>query len=190
MTLKTDTRSPTAARSLSPAGRRIIAIALGAAVVAIAAQVSVPLPFSPVPMTLSPLAVLLVGGLLGAREGAAAVVAYVLAGAAGLPVYAGGAAGAAALIGATGGYLLAFPVAAGVVGWVAKDRGWAGAFLGALAGIVIIHAGGLAQLTLLTGDLSTSLRLGTLPFLPGDVVKLAVATIGIATLGPSIRSRV
>jgi Uncharacterized conserved protein len=97
-------------------GRRLIEIAVGALLVAAAAQAAVPVPFSPVPMTLQPLAVLVVGGLLGASGGVAALVTYLALGVAGLPVFAGGSAGVWHLAGPTGGYLLAFPVAAGVTG--------------------------------------------------------------------------
>jgi biotin transport system substrate-specific component len=171
----------------SRTGRRVLAVALGAATVAVAAQITIPLAFSPVPMTLSPLAVLIVGGVLGPRGGVSALVTYLVLGVVGLPVFAGGLAGAAWLIGPTGGYLLAFPVAAGVSGYLARERGWVGALLGAVAGMVVIHLGGLAQLTVITGDLGNALRLGTLPFLAGDVVKVALATIGVSTLGPAIR---
>jgi biotin transport system substrate-specific component len=168
-------------------GRRFLAVALGAATVAVAAQASVPLPFSVVPMTLSPLAVLLVGGILGARGGVAAVATYVALGALGLPVYALGLAGPAILVGPTGGYLLAFPVAAGVTGWLARKGGFGRAMVAAAAGVAVIHLGGWAQLTLLTGDPAMALRLGTLPFLPGDIVKVVLAAAGISGLGPSLR---
>ncbi len=168
-------------------GRRVLAVALGTAVVAAAAQVSVPLPFGPVPMTLSPLAVLLVGGILGPRGGVAAVAAYVALGAVGLPVYALGLAGPAILLGPTGGYLLAFPVAAGVTGWLAQKGGIGLALLAAAAGGVVIHLGGWAQLALITGDPELAFRVGTLPFLPGDVLKVALAAAGISGLGPSLR---
>lgn len=171
----------------SRTGRRVLAVALGAATVAVAAQITVPLAFGPVPMTLSPLAVLIVGGVLGPRGGVSALVTYLVLGVVGLPVFAGGLAGAVWLIGPTGGYLLAFPVAAGVSGYLARERGWVGALLGAVAGMVVIHLGGLAQLTVITGDLGNALRLGTLPFLAGDVVKVALATFGVSMLGPAIR---
>ena len=167
--------------------RRVLAVALGAAVVAVAAQVSVPLPFGPVPMTLSPLAVLLVGGILGPRGGVAAVVTYVALGAVGLPVYALGLAGPAILLGPTGGYLLAFPVAAGVTGWLAQKGGIGRALLAAAAGVVVIHLGGWAQLALVIGDPEIAFRVGTVPFLLGDVLKVALAAAGISGLGPSLR---
>src|SRR5213083_3527937 len=126
-------------------GIRIGAVVLGAVLVALAAQVSVPLPVTPVPMTLQPLAVLLVGGLLGARLGAASMVLYLALGIAGLPVFTPTVPllGIARLLGPTGGYLLAYPVAAYVVGAIipplrSAERGpggedWARAACGVLA---------------------------------------------------------
>src|SRR5881628_58321 len=98
--------------------RRAAAVVLGALVVAGAAQVSVPLPGTPVPMTLQPMAVLLVGGLLGARLGALSMIVYLAMGAAGLPVFTPTVSvfGVVRLLGPTGGYLLAYPVAAWATG--------------------------------------------------------------------------
>src|SRR6266581_3428914 len=102
--------------------RRALAVALCTALVAAAAQVAVPLPGTPVPMTLQPLAVLLVGGMLGPGLGAASLILYLVLGALGLPVFTPyGAPGIARLVGPTGGYLLAYPVAAFAVGNLAGD---------------------------------------------------------------------
>jgi biotin transport system substrate-specific component len=156
--------------------RRVLGIAFGALVVAAAAQVAVPVPLSPVPMTLQPLAVLAVGGLLGAAGGTAALVTYLALGIMGFPVFASGASGAVHLIGPTGGYLLAFPVAAGLTGALAGDRGNLARVLGACAlGMVVIHVGGVAQLAVLGGDPSTAFRVGFVPFLTGDLVKVGLA---------------
>ncbi|HEV2751694.1 MAG TPA: biotin transporter BioY [Gemmatimonadales bacterium] len=173
------------------AARRAIAIVLGAALVAIAAQIAIPLPGTPIPMTLQPFAVLLVGGLLGAELGASAMLVYLALGAAGLPVFTPyGLPGVARLLGPTGGYLLAYPVAAFVVGRIASgDRRLVRLALAALAGLVLIHLGGLAQLALLTGSLSGAARLGTLPFILSDLVKVPlVALILKPTLTP-LRAR-
>src|SRR6267378_6499476 len=104
--------------------RRTVAVVLGAILVAAAAQVAVPLPGTPVPFTLQPLAVLLVGGLLGARFGALSMILYLAMGAAGLPVFTPTVPlfGIARLFGPTGGYLLAYPVAAWATGWLTP--GW------------------------------------------------------------------
>ena len=174
--------------------RRGLAVVLGAATVALAAQVAVPLPFTPVPMTLQPLAVLVVGGLLGARLGAAALVLYVGLGALGLPVFTPvGLPGAARLLGPTGGYLLAYPVAAAVVGWLTSARRPARPparlLLACAAGMVVIHLGGSAQLAILTGDVGAATRYGLVPFLTGDLLKIGLAALVILALGPAVRSR-
>ncbi|HET8649392.1 MAG TPA: biotin transporter BioY [Gemmatimonadales bacterium] len=172
-------------------GGRLLGIALGVAVVALSARIAVPVPFSPVPMTLQPLAVLVVGGLLGAAGGAAALAIYLLLGLAGLPVFAGGA-GPLYLMGPTGGYLLAFPVAAAVAGRIA-GRGrtpalTAGrALLAALAGMVVIHVGGLAQLTVLSHNAAQAFRLGFVPFFTGDLVKVGLAAVAILLFRPAAR---
>jgi biotin transport system substrate-specific component len=166
--------------------RRVLAVVLGTALVAAASQVAIPLPGTPVPMTLQPLAVLLVGALLGPGLGAASLVLYVALGAAGLPVFTPvGLPGIARLLGPTGGYLLAYPVAASVVGRLAMPGGGAARLaLATLAGLLLIHLGGLAQLALLTGSLSTAARFGTTPFLVADLLKLAFAVL---VLRPTIR---
>lgn len=181
--------------------RRTIALVLGALLVAAAAQVSVPLPGTPVPMTLQPMAVLLVGGLLGARLGALSMILYLAMGAAGLPVFTPTVplVGIARLIGPTGGYLLAYPVAAWVVGWLASPARqsevssrlprWAQVTVAVVAGLVLIHLGGLAQLAILTGNLSGAARLATWPFLLGDLIKLAVLVPVLTKLTPTIRAR-
>jgi biotin transport system substrate-specific component len=180
---------------LSPShlvGRRVLAVVLGAAVVALAAQVAVPLPGTPVPMTLQPLAVVLVGGLLGSRLGAASLVLYLAAGVAGLPVFTPTVplVGIARLLGPTGGYLLAYPVAAFAVGALAGDGRRAGRIaLAVLAGLALIHLGGLAQLLILTGDVSVAARFGTVPFLLGDLLKLGLAVLVLRSSIAPLRAR-
>ncbi len=178
--------------------RRAAAVVVGALVVAAAAQVSVPLPGTPVPMTLQPLAVLLVGGLLGAPLGALSMILYLAMGAAGLPVFTPTVplVGVARLFGPTGGYLLAYPVAAWAVGAVLTpgwqpgvNPPWLKTALGVVGGLVLIHVGGLAQLAILTGNLSTAARFGTWPFLLGDLLKLAVLVPVLTKLTPTIRAR-
>ncbi|HTH66578.1 MAG TPA: biotin transporter BioY [Gemmatimonadales bacterium] len=166
--------------------RRTVAVLLGTALVAAAAQVAVPLPGTPVPLTLQPLAVLIVGGVLGPWLGASSLILYLALGAAGLPVFTPvGLPGVARLIGPTGGYLLAYPLAAYAVGRLAGDGARLGRIaLAALLGLVLIHLGGLAQLLVLTGSLSRAAQFGTLPFLLGDSVKLILAVL---ILRPTIR---
>lgn len=146
---------------------------------AVGAQIAIPLPFTPVPVTLQTLFVLLAGVVLGPRVGFVAMVAYVLLGAAGLPVFAAGKAGVPVLVGPTGGYLLGFPFAAAVAGWLAAERkSWARLIMAWLGGTGVVFLFGVAQLAVVTGsDLSTAARLGMTPFLPGAVLK---AFVGIA----------
>lgn len=179
--------SPVQARIL----RRAIAAGLGAMVVALSAQVAIPVPFSPVPMTLQPLAVLAVGGLLGGTGGLLALVLYLVLGVLGLPVFApGGLPGILRLLGPTGGYLLAFPIAAGLTGaLIGRGRRSVPRVLLACAlGMVVIHAGGVAQLALLGGDPGLAFRVGFIPFFTGDLVKLGLAAALILAAGSKIRS--
>ena len=174
--------------------RRAAAVVLGALIVAGAAQFSIPLPGTPVPMTLQPMAVLLVGGLLGAPLGALSMIVYLAMGAAGLPVFTPTVplVGIARLFGPTGGYLLAYPIAAYATGWFSENQRrepWARVAFGVLAGLVLIHLGGLAQLAILTGNLSAAARFGTVPFLLGDLLKIAVLVPVLTKLSPTIRAR-
>jgi len=170
--------------------RRVVAAGLGAFVVALSAQVVVPVSFSPVPMTLQPLAVLAVGGLLGATGGVSALLLYIALGALGLPVFAGGGSGFLRLVGPTGGYLLAFPIAAGVTGALVGrgPRSILRVLLACALGMVIIHVGGVAQLALLGGDPALAVRIGFVPFLTGDLLKVGLAAALILAAGPRVRS--
>jgi biotin transport system substrate-specific component len=157
-------------------------------IVAVSAQVSVPVPLSPVPMTLQPLAVLVVGGLLGPAAGAAALVLYLALGMLGLPVFAGGSAGFVHVIGPTGGYLLAFPAAAAVAGLAAARSGVVRTLLFCALGMVVIHLGGVAQLAVLGGDPAMAFRVGFVPFFTGDLLKVGLAAAVILGAGPKIRA--
>jgi len=162
-----------------------IAITLaGSLLIALSAQISFTLPFSPVPFTGQTFGVLLAGTLLGSRRGALAVMAYLAEGASGLPVFAGGAFGPAYFFGPTGGYLLGFIPAAYVSGWLAErgfdKRVWSMA-LAMLAGTAVILTLGAAWLAVLVGA-ERALTLGVLPFLAGDVVKILAATLALPAL--------
>jgi biotin transport system substrate-specific component len=159
--------------------RRIIVVVLGAALLALAARVEIPLPFSPVPVTGQTFALLVIGASLGARLGALTVAAYVLEGILGLPVFAGGASGIARLVGPTGGYLVGFVVASAIVGWLA-ERGWtrtipstAAAMLIGEAAIYLFGLAWLSRFPLTVGVLDA----GLVPFLAGDLYKLALAVV-------------
>lgn len=150
----------------------------GSLLVSLCAQLSFPLPFSPVPVTGQTFAVLLLGVTLGARRSAAALLLYLAQGAAGLPVFApGGLPGLARLLGPTGGYLLAFPLAAFALGWLMERPRrnllyWLGAVVLAEG---IIFALGVAWLKAVSGvDWTEAARAGLLPFLPGELFKVAL----------------
>lgn len=150
------------------------AIALGAA-----AQVSLPIPGTPVPFTLGPLLVVLAGMMLGPAAGATSMVLYLAAGAAGAPVFApGGAPGIARFVGPTGGYLIAYPAAAFVAGWLSRRLpSLAGRWAAATIGIAVIFVGGIAQLALLVGDIGRATALGVTPFALLDVAKAFLAAL-------------
>jgi biotin transport system substrate-specific component len=164
------------------ATRQVAIVAAASLFVALCARLSVPLPFTPVPLTLSNFGVLVVGLLLGSKRGFAALALYLAQGAAGLPVFAVGAGGIAQLLGPTGGYLLAYPVAAFVAGWIA-ERGASrfGRFLvAALAAEVVIFAGGLAWLMALTHGAAQAMNFGLYPFVFAEVIKITAAA-GVGT---------
>ena len=169
-------------RSIESIGARrrsitLVGILGFAAALAAASQVSIPLPNTPVPITLQPLVVVLAGLWLGPVAGAASMILVLTAGAIGLPVFTPlGAPGLARLLGPTGGYLLAYPVAAFIAGSLAGPAaGFVRRFAGASAGMLAIYLGGFAQLVVLTRSLETAAVLGVLPFVALDVVKALVA---------------
>lgn len=159
--------------------RDAVVVVSGALLVALLAQIQVPLPFTPVPLSGQTLGVSLVGASLGSRRGALSLVLYLLLGALGAPFYAGGASGLGALLGPTVGYLLGFVLAAGAIGALAErqaDRRPLTAFFSLLACSSIIFACGVAGLMLtLDMPLGEALVEGVLPFLPGDLFKSALA---------------
>jgi biotin transport system substrate-specific component len=165
---------------------RVAAVALAVAATATAAQFTVVLPFTAVPFTLTPLVVMLTGAALGSRLGAAAQIAYLAAGIAGLQVFAPSLVlppGAARLLGPTGGYLMAYPAAAFVVGLLA-ERGWdrtvVRSVVAMLAGLAVIYAGGLTWMMTYTRSFEAAFAQGILPFVIADVAKAVIA----ATLLP------
>lgn len=163
-------------------GIGVVAFALATA---FGAFVAVPLPWTPVPMSLQPLFVILAGAVLGARAGAGSMALYLAVGAGGAPVFALGGAGIPWLLGPTGGYLLAMPAAAFLTGTIAGGaQGWMRLLGGLTLGLLTIYAGGVAQLFLLTGeDLGGLLVVGVLPFLAGDVTKILAAALLARTVG-------
>ena len=164
---------------------RVASVVLLAALTAAAAQVSIPLPFTPVPFTLQPMVVLLGGAALGSRLGMASPVLYLLAGIAGLPVFAASPLlpqGALRLLGPTGGYLMSYPLAAFVTGYLAErgfDRRYLTSVVAMAAGLAIVFTFGVLWLAWFArpaaAGLDGALRTGLLPFLPADIFKIFVA---------------
>ncbi|HLG57405.1 MAG TPA: biotin transporter BioY [Vicinamibacterales bacterium] len=176
-------------------GIQVASVLFVTALTAAAAQISFPLPFTAVPFTLQPMVVLVGGLALGSRLGSASQILYLAAGIAGLPVFAASATlppGALRLLGPTGGYLMAYPIAAFVAGYLAErgfDRRYATSVLAMLAGLVIIFAAGVTWLGLFartaTGTpvgFSVALGTGLYPFIVPDLIKLAAA----ASLVPAL----
>jgi biotin transport system substrate-specific component len=162
---------------------RKVRMALGILIFVLAtsfgAYVAVPLPGTAVPITLQPLFIILSGAVLGPWGGAAAMASYLALGVSGAPVFSFGGAGLPWLLGPTGGYLIAAPAAAFLAGYV--SRGGAGRVRRAVAlvlGIGTLYVGGVAQLLLLTGaPLVTTVAVGVLPFLVGDLIKVILALV-------------
>jgi biotin transport system substrate-specific component len=161
------------------ARREVVLIVGGSLLIALAARLQILLPFSPVPVTGQTFAVLLLGALYGSRRGPATVVTYLTLGALGLPLFAGGAAGLARLVGPTAGYLVGFVAAAFAVGWL-SERGWdrspCTTAASMIVGNLMVYATGIIWLSRFVGS-EAVLNTGVLPFLAGDALKIALAAI-------------
>jgi biotin transport system substrate-specific component len=163
---------------------RVASVLLFTGLTAAAAQITIPLPFTPVPFTLQPMVVLLGGAVMGARLGMSAQVLYLAAGIAGLPVFAASPVlpqGALRLLGPTGGYLMSYPFAAFVTGWLA-ERGWDRRYVTSIVamacGLAVVFSLGLIWLAFVAkpaAGFSAALRTGLYPFLAADLLKLFIA---------------
>jgi biotin transport system substrate-specific component len=154
----------------------VIIIICGSLIVGLSAQIKVYFPFSPVPITGQTFAVLMLGALLGSKRGVLAMLAYLIEGVLGLPVFAGGI-GPATLIGPTGGYLFGFIAAAYVVGKLAEmgwDRRVSTTIVAMLAGEIVLYTFGLCWLAIMT-NIRTALVIGLYPFIVGDILKVVLA---------------
>jgi biotin transport system substrate-specific component len=164
-------------------GARQVALVVGGSlVVALCARVALPLPGTPVPLTVSNFGVLLVGLMLGSRRGFAALALYLAEGAMGLPVFSPtGPGGIAQLLGPTGGFLLAYPSVAWLAGFIMEHgrKSFARAAIGGLLGEVVLFTGGLTWLAVLTHSVAQAFRLGLYWFLFAEILKVMVAA-GVA----------
>jgi biotin transport system substrate-specific component len=165
-------------------GLRQVAIVIGASLfVALCARVTLPLPFTPVPLTLQNFGVLLVGLSLGSRRGFLALVLYLAEGLMGMPVFSPtGPGGIAQLLGPTGGFLLAYPFVAGIAGWVFEEKtgklgekGFALAFTACVLAETYLFVGGLSWLAILTHSFAQAIRFGLYWFVFAEVIKIMSA---------------
>jgi biotin transport system substrate-specific component len=179
-----------AARADLSAAFRAAVVLFATVLTIVAAQVSIPLPFTPVPFTLQPMVVLLAGAALGPRLGMTSQILYLALGLAGLPVFATSAVlpqGFARLLGPTGGYLMSYPFAAFVAGYFAErgfDRKYLTSALAMAAGLSVVFAFGVAWLAFGVphAGLSGAIATGLIPFVPADIIKVLLA----ATILPSV----
>jgi biotin transport system substrate-specific component len=173
-------------------GVQVLSVLFVAVLTAAAAQLSFPLPFTPVPFTIQPMIVLIGAAALGAPLGALSQILYLMLGAVGMPVFAFSPElpqGIARLIGPTGGYLMAYPAAAFATGLLAErgfDRRYVTSILAMAVGLSIIFAGGVAWLWRLTG-LETALATGLYPFVVVDLIKIVLAGLVLPTVWKFMR---
>ncbi len=184
---------PAHSLAISPARTSTVAAAAGVVgfclLTIVGAKIRVPLPGTPIPMTLQTAVVLFSGLALGARLGAASQVLYLLLGLVGLPVFAGSDAGWQYVFGATGGFLLAFPLVPLLVGRLTRHTVGITATIGAVAcGTILIFTLGVGWLFLLEGRVATAFAYGLTPFLAGAVIKGGLATSLGHVLGPVCRA--
>jgi biotin transport system substrate-specific component len=160
-------------------GAQQVALVVGASLfVALCARITLPLPFTPVPLTLQNFGVLLVGLTLGRRRGFAALALYLIEGASGMPVFnPAGAGGVAQLLGPTGGFLLAYPFVAGLAGWIMErgNKTFARALAAGVLAEILLFAGGLSWLAILTHSLAQAVRFGLYWFVFAEVIKVMSA---------------
>jgi biotin transport system substrate-specific component len=190
-----NTHAPTLRAALLPRGgvlTDVLLVCAGAGLIAASAQVSFKLPFTPVPITGQTFSVLLVGAALGTVRGGAGGLLYVLLGLV-FPVYAAGGEGWDVIVGASGGYLLSYPFAAALTGYLAErrwDRRFSSAIGAMLTGNVVIYLFGLPWLAVvLNTNLEKTLELGLYPFVPGDTFKLYLAAAALPTAWRLARRR-
>jgi biotin transport system substrate-specific component len=169
--------------------RKLVLASLMAALIAVGGYIAIPV--GPVPIVLQNLFVLVAAVLLGSRWAAASVAVYLLAGACGLPVFAGGGAGLGHLFGPRGGYLFGFLIAAWTVGRISEMSGRrpAAEIAGMVVGSLIIYAVGVPWLKFLLGiSFGKALAVGMYPFIPGDAMKIAAAWLIVRTVRPLVHA--
>jgi len=163
--------------------------AMFGAITALGAYILIPLPL--VPITLQTFVMYLAASVLGGHLGALSQIVYILLGVIGLPVFAGGKAGLGVLVGPTGGYLVGFVIGAYIIGKMAESRkhsGYVWIVLSLIAATVVVYICGVAQLSVVANfSLKKAITVGVIPFLIGDVIKIAAATLLIAKIKSRVR---
>lgn len=170
--------------------KRLTVVALFAAIISISSYLSIPLPFSPVPLTLQTFAIMLAGLILAPVEAGASLGVFLLLGAIGLPVYSGGTSGVGVLFGATGGYLFGFLAGAVVISLLkGKTISFVRMLIAStIGGVVVVYAIGVPWLAAYTGmDIGQAFTVGAVPFLIGDAIKVFVAATGAVTLRKQLK---
>ena len=173
--------------------RRMCRIAVMAAVVAVTAAITIPLQFTPVPLSLATFGVLLAGALTGPIDGTVAVVIYLILGILGLPVFAGFRGGIAVLLGPTGGFLLGYPLLSFVTGYLPRLLKGTGLLfsniLAMTAGTILMYAAGCVWFVSFSGVApAAAVTSCVVPFLPGDIIKVLLASIISKKMTGSIRT--
>ncbi|HDP70315.1 MAG TPA: biotin transporter BioY [Actinobacteria bacterium] len=170
--------------------RSMILTALFAALTAVGALMVIPLPFSPVPVTLQVFFVLFAGALLGSKLGAVSQIVYVFLGCLGLPVFAGGTSGFGVLIGPTGGYIFGFILAAYVIGKLTEKKPrlyYFGILAALIVGVLIIYLAGVLQLMMVAKlNFSKAFFVGVLPFIGVDLIKAVLVSFLIQRVKPHV----
>ena len=170
--------------------RDALLVIAGSLLVAALAQIEIPLPFTPVPITGQSFGVLLIGAAFGSKRGAASLTLYLVEGGLGLPFFAGGASGFSILTGATAGYLVGFVAAAYVIGLLAErgfERSVRTSIIPFLVGTFIIYLFGVAWLSIVLKSFSQGIALGMIPFLIGDAIKLILASLALPAAWKFVR---
>ena len=185
MKTKTILFDDTGILSIDDKTANIFTILIGSLLIGILAQISIPIPFSPVPITGQTIGVVLVGALLGSKKGALSVLCYLMEGAMGIPVFAQMKAGTHVLVGPTAGYLWGFVIAAFLIGYLAENGLTSkplNSFLSCFTATTLILIFGTIYLAAFKLGLNDALFMGFYPFLVGDVVKSAVCAALITSI--------
>ncbi len=162
--------------------------AIFAAATAALGFISIPLPFSPIPITCQNLVIMLAGSILTVRQAALSIITFLLLGAIGLPVFTGGTGGIGVIVGPRGGYLIGYLAGAVVIALIrGHHNNWSRlALANIIGGVLIVYTFGIAWLSFVTGiGIQAAITTGALPFIPGDLCKVFIATV----TGAAVNSR-